>query len=119
MSRPGAGHGAGWSPDTARGARPAITTTSPFAGGVTYVRRYVLSLLGKGAWSVATRKNFSGAGTGVVAGVAGAAVPALAGGAFVGDEELRWHGAITTVLPPWWIVTAGGTTLEKSPPAGR
>jgi hypothetical protein len=82
------------------------------------VSRYVLSVLGKGAWSVATRKNLSGAGTGFVASVAGAGVPALAG-AGVGDEELPWHGAMATVLPPWWSVTAGGTTFEKSPPDGR
>src|SRR4030088_850555 len=112
MSRPGAGHGEGWSPGEARGARPAITTTSPAAGGVRYMRTYVLSTLGKNVWSAARRKNFSGAGTAFVAGVAGVAVPAfvagvagvavpaVAGGAFVGDGEVPWRrrGVMATVL---------------------
>src|SRR5437660_4612834 len=117
MSRSGAGHREGWSPVDARGARPAIITTSPAAGGVTYVRMYVLSTLRKNVWSLASLKNLSGGGTAFVAGVGCAAVPALADGA----GELPWlrHGAMATALPPWWSVIVGGTTFEKSPPAGR
>src|SRR5690242_5674526 len=121
MSRSGAGHREGWSPVDARGARPAIVTTSPAAGGVTYVRMYVLSTLRKNVWSLASLKNFSGAGTAFVAGVGCGPVPALADGACDGAGVLPCprHGAMATAPPPWWSVIVGGTTFEKSPPAGR